>query len=62
MATVTGRTFLTTGSELLGFRWGVVIDILNAGRDRVAKAKLERDAIEARIMAARPIAINPDIA
>ena len=39
----------------------VTIGILNEGRDRVAKAKLERDAIEARIRATRPIAINRDI-
>ena len=32
----------------------VTIGILNEGRDRVAKAKLERDAIEARIRAADP--------
>jgi hypothetical protein len=40
----------------------VTIAILNAGRDRVAKEKLEWDAIAAQIKASRPIAINRDIA
>jgi len=42
-------------------KWKVVIDILNAGRDRVAKAKVERDAAEAA-EAGQPMAIDRDLA
>ena len=42
-------------------KWRGVIDIVHAGRDRVAKAKLERDAAEAA-KAGQPIAIDGEIA
>ena len=40
----------------------VTIAMLNAGRDRVAKAKVERDAIEARLTAEPFRGTNLDIA
>jgi len=43
-------------------RTRVTIAYLHAGRDLVAKEEREQDAIEARIKAAQPIAINRDLA